>query len=134
MNLMSKLMIVSVIAFSGAAQAGGSGPVEGVLEVPVQAGKVELKPLSKFSGGIFLNLEPAGAQTLRIKCHTSIGKTTLMVFFRGNLLSSQLTGTVDSMESCSQTLSGVAEAVEAGASSVRFEVHNDHTLTISTQH
>ncbi|WP_413581825.1 hypothetical protein [Bdellovibrio sp. HCB288] len=134
MKLMSKFLILSFascFAFSAQAARGTDG-IEGVLEIPVHAGKVEMTEYSKLAGGIHLRLDPTGALGLHLKCHSGFGKTTLMVFFKGNLLSSQLTGSVDSMESCAQTLNTVAEAVQAGATVVRFEVHNNQTLKITT--
>ncbi|WP_413584430.1 hypothetical protein [Bdellovibrio sp. HCB274] len=135
MNLMSKILIVSMIAsaFTGLAHAGGKGAIEGALEVPVEAGNAELKTRTTFDTGFMLTLKPTGAQTLRIKCHAALGADKIFVFFSGNQLTSQLQGKIDSMESCAQTLSEISHAIEAGASSVRVEVHNDNTLSFSTK-
>jgi hypothetical protein len=132
MNLMSKVLIAGMISVSGFANAAAPSGVEGALEVPVNAGKVELKPYSKLSGGVVLNLDPSGAQSLSLKCHLGFGKVTMMVFLKGNALSQQLTGSVQNMEACAQELGQISEAVEQGASHIRIEVRTDHTLAIST--
>lgn len=128
MKIVGKAFIVAILAFSAVAQA----QVDGVIEVPVNPSKVELKETSKLSGGRFLTLGSAPQQSLSIKCHKSIGKVSLMVFLRGNILAQQLTGSVENMESCENQLTKIASEVQAGAEVLRIEIHADHTLGFAT--
>lgn len=128
MKIVGKAFIVAILAFSAVAHA----QVDGVIEVPVNPSKVELKEMSKLSGGRFLTLGSAPQQSLSIKCHKSIGKVSLMVFLRGNILAQQLTGSVENMESCENQLTKIASEVQAGAEVLRIEIHADHTLGFAT--
>ncbi|UYL09309.1 hypothetical protein B9G69_001825 [Bdellovibrio sp. SKB1291214] len=128
MKLIGQFLVVAVLAYSGMAQA----QLDGVIEVPVSPGKAELKESSRISGGRFLTLGTAPQQSLNIKCHKGIGRISLMVFLRGNILAQQLSGPVDSMESCEHQLSKIAAEVQAGAEVLRIEVRSDHTLGFST--
>jgi hypothetical protein len=128
MKMIGQAVVVAMLAFAGAAQA----QVDGVIEVPVSPQKVELKESSKLSGGRFLTLGSAPQQSLSIKCHKGLGKVSLMVFLRGSILAQQLTGSVESMESCEQQLNKIASEVQAGAEALRIEVHADHTLAFTT--
>jgi hypothetical protein len=81
---------------------------------------------------VVLNLDPVNSQSLSIKCHQGFGKVTMMVFLKGNSLSQQLTGSVESQEACEQELRVISEAVEQGAGTLRIEVRTNHTLGLAT--
>ncbi|WP_413294495.1 hypothetical protein ACLSU7_05180 [Bdellovibrio sp. HCB185ZH] len=132
MKLMGQVLLAGIVLFSGFANAASQAGVEGVLEIPVNAGQVELKAYSKISGGVVLNLDPVNSQSLSIKCHQGFGKVTMMVFLKGNALSQQLTGSVESQEACEQELRGISEAVLQGADTLRIEVRTNHTLGLAT--
>ncbi|MBO9668059.1 MAG: hypothetical protein J7501_14755 [Bdellovibrio sp.] len=128
MKLLAKVFVVGCVLATTIAQA----EVQGTIEIPVHPGQAQLKPASKLSGGVYLNLQPAGAQSLSLKCHQGLNKVSLMVFLKGSILSEQLIGAVDTMDSCVEELQKLNADIQNGANTIRIEVHGDHTLVLST--